>query len=208
MPEPAAKRTPTDRTSIPRVPATSQDEAGVRVREQQDAIRLQLISRSGRYEQLASEIAKFMKRESQLSPTEGAERDGLSIFATGPLEFWLLANGGSAAAVTALQACVAESASTFDQSDSRLTFVLSGRHALDVLAKATTLDLGSRTFPTPGAAHSMIAHIPALIVQRPDAYEILVPRSYASSFVAWLEEAAMEYGYAAAASQRPSEAGR
>ena len=102
---------------------------------------------------------------------------------------------------------MAESASVFDQTDGRRGFVLSGRHALDVLAKAAALDLRSQTFPTLGAAHSMIAHIPALIVQRPDAYEILVPRSYASSFVAWLEEAAMEYGYAAGASRQLSGAG-
>ena len=154
MPEPAAKRSPIHRASIPRVPATSQDEAGVRVREQQGAIRLQLIARSGRYEQLATEIAKFMGRESRLAPMEGAERDGLSIFATGPLEFWVLADGGFAAdAVTALQACVAESASVFDQTDGRRGFVLSGRHALDVLAKAASLDLRSQKFTTLGAAH-------------------------------------------------------
>jgi len=199
VPEPSVKRTPIDRSSTLRAFATSRDEAGVRVREQHDAIRLQLISRNGRSEQLATEVAKFLKRNSLLAPLEGGVLNGLSIFATGPLEYWVLADRGLATeAATVFQESVAESASVFDQSESRRTFLLSGRHVLDVLAKAVPIDLRSQAFPAPGAAHSMIAHIPVLIVRRPEpaTCEILVPRSYASSFVEWLEEAAMEHGCA------------
>jgi sarcosine oxidase subunit gamma len=188
-----------EQSPIPRVSAASADEAGVHVQEQHDVIRLQLISRNGKSEQLAVEVAKFLRRNSPLAALEGAERDGVSIFATAPLEYWVFAEKRlSNEAVAALERSVAESASVFDQSDSRRAFLISGRNVLDVLAKAVPIDLRSQAFPTPGATHSMIAHIPALIARRPESatYEILIPRSYASSFVAWLEEAAMEYGHA------------
>jgi len=195
VPETSALRVRADQSPMPRTPAESAVEADLRIQERHKVIQLQLISRNGKSERLAAEIAKFLGREAPLTPLAGAERDGLSIFATGPREYWVLADGDLAAkAMIALQEAVTESASVFNQSDSRHVFMLSGRHVLDVLAKGSPLDLCAQAFPRPGAAHSVIVHIPVLIVRclEPDACEVLVPRSYAASFVAWLKEAALE----------------
>lgn len=195
MPETSASHIRADQSPMPRTPPESTGEEGLRIQEQRKVIQLQLISRNSKSEQLAAEIVKFLGRETPLAPLAGAERDSLSIFATGPREYWVLADGDLAAkAAIALQEAVAESASVFDQSDSRHVFLLSGRHVLDVLAKGSPLDLRAQAFPRPGAAHSVIAHMPVLIVQRlePDACEVLVLRSYAASFATWLREAAFE----------------
>ena len=151
MPETSALRVRADQSPMPRTPAESAVEADLRIQERHKVIQLQLISRNGKSERLAAEIAKFLGREAPLTPLAGAERDGLSIFATGPREYWVLADGDLAAkAMIALQEAVTESASVFNQSDSRHVFMLSGRHVLDVLAKGSPLDLCAQHFPGRG----------------------------------------------------------
>lgn len=195
MPEALASANPRDQSSIPHAQGAPDEKAGVQVRERKNAIRLQLIARSGRSGQLAIDVAGFLGRTSPLGPLEGAIGNGLGVFATGPLEYWVLDDDGLATeSVAALRRGVAESASIFDQSDSCCTFVLSGPQVLDVLAKGTPIDLRSPPLTGLAATHSVIDRIPTLIVRRPEifAYELLVPRSYAWSFIAWLEEATME----------------
>jgi heterotetrameric sarcosine oxidase gamma subunit len=198
MSDTAVKRTLGEPSLMPGSHKRSPNETGFLVQEQHDVVQLLLIARSGRVEELAATIAKFLERRTSLAPLEGAQRDGFHVFATGPVEYWVLADTPAAKECAgSLRELVAETASVFDQSESRRIFLLSGEHVSDVLGKGTPLDLRSPAFRGLAAAHSKIAEIPVLIVRRPDldAYAVLVPRSYATSFVAWLKEAVREYGY-------------
>lgn len=169
--------------------------AGVVIRELRDVAQLQVIARKGHDAVLASRIAKHLGRKSPLRPLEGASANGLFVAATGPGEFWVLAEGRAARrAMKAVVGIVGDSASVFDQSHGRSVVRLEGAKAVEVLAKGTPLDLREPEFPPLGAAHTMIAHIPALIARRREnAFNLSVARSYAGSFSAWLRETGQEF---------------
>jgi sarcosine oxidase subunit gamma len=126
----------------------------------------------------------------KLSALEGVEGDGLYICATASGEYWVFSENHDARGVeTLLGKKFGESASLFDQSHGRMLLRLEGPRTIEILAKGSPLDFD--TLPTRGAAHTVIEHIPVLISRREAAgpYDISVPRSYAASFIAWLEEA-------------------
>ncbi len=178
---------------------TGSGDAGVTISECRDALQLQLIARNGQAGALASEVKRHLRRKQALSPLEGAERDGLFICATGPHEYWAVADPRDAAkSVKALEKIAKGRASIFDQSDGRFLVHLSGPKAVDALAKGTSLDLGGAALPGECGVGTTIEHIPALISRRwlqgAAMYEVSVPRSYAGSFMTWLEEATREYG--------------
>ena len=178
--------------------ATAGGATGVSISEPRAVAQIQVISRKGKAAEAARSISTFLGRKDVLAPSEGAERNNLLICATGPLEHWVFAEGrGPSDAMNELHGIAGASASLFDQSAGRCVIRLAGSHAADVLAKGTSLDLQSEALRAPGASHSVIEHIPALVVRRgdPACYDISVPRSYAGSFIAWLGEAALEYGY-------------
>lgn len=187
-------------------------EPSIRVQEQHDADQRLLIARRGRTRELAAAIAKFLERSTPLAPLEGAEHRGVCVFATEPMNYWVLADSGPAKeSVRSLQELVSDYASVFDQSHSHRIFLLSGEHVCNVLEKGTPLDLRSSTFRTLSAAHTKLAEIPVIVVRRPalHAYAILVPRSYVASFHSWLKEAILEYsGVAAADDSNSAEQGR
>ncbi len=171
---------------------------GISIGERRDVAQIQLIARKGKAEQAGRAFARFLGRKSVLAPLEGAERNGLLICATGPLEHWVFAQGRSPGEVKReLSGIVGASVSLFDQSAGRSVIRLSGAHVADVLAKGAPLDLQSESLPATGASHTAINHIPALVVRcaNPACHDVSVPRSYAGSFIAWLCEAALEYGY-------------
>ncbi len=118
------------------------------------------------------------------------EDDGLLICATGPDEFWVFSEQHDAQGVeTVLGRMIGETASLFDQSHGRVVLRIEGPRTIEVLAKGSPLDFDA--LPVKGAAHTVIEHIPVLISRREAAgpYDVSVPRSYAASFIAWLEEA-------------------
>ena len=127
------------------------------------------------------------------------------VCATGPLEYWVFSETHSAQALERRLADeLGDTASLFDQSHARFVVRISGDDATRLLAKGTPLDLEAGALPAHGASHSMIEHIPALVARCaiPVYYELSVPRSYAGSYVAWLAEAALEYGYVVDAPKR------
>ncbi len=138
-------------------------------------------------------------------PLEGAAADGVRIYATGPLEYWVFSETHGAQALDRrLADALGDTASLFDQSHARFVVRISGNDATGLLAKGTPLDLDAGAFPAEGASHTMIEHIPALVRRRavPACYDLSVPRSYAGSCVAWLAEAARGFGYAVETPER------
>ncbi|MDA7947051.1 MAG: hypothetical protein MPJ78_06200 [Hyphomicrobiaceae bacterium] len=164
---------------------------GVRIEELEDALQLQLFARNGKSGELARVVARFLKRKKPLAPLESAEQGGIFICAVGPREYWVLARGRSSAKnLGALEKVVKDHASVFEQTDGRFVIRLSGPRAADVLARGTSLDLHDPERPDAWGSHTLIEHIPALVLRHMHksaaVYNVSVPRSYAGSFVAWL----------------------
>ncbi|MCP4934380.1 MAG: hypothetical protein GY927_09295 [bacterium] len=179
-------------------PVRGKHEPGLIMEERRNILQFQLIARNNMSSQLSALVTQFLGAERMLLPMEGARHRGLFICATGPREYWILARKPDAIdALTQLQNMVEQAASVFDQGEGWFVIELTGRNALDVLAKRTALDMQASGFPTQGATHTVIEHIPTLLVWRrdPARYNLCVPRSYARSFMTWLCEASAEYGY-------------
>lgn len=90
-------------------------------------------------------------------------------------------------------------AAVADQSDGRAVLRLSGARIRDALAKGCMIDLHPAAFPAGSAALTSISHIGVQLWRAPDgpdgtAFEIMVARSMAGSFWAWLSASAAEFG--------------
>ena len=199
MSEQLQARSPLKAISMREFAARTNGKPGLIIEERQNIAQLQLLARNNDPDQLSATINKFLDRDSSLAPMEGAVNNGLFICATGPQEYWIMGRKREAIdALGEIQVMVEEAASVFDQSEGRLVVHLAGERATDVLAKGTGLDLRGKVLPTMGATHTVVEHIGMLVAWQSDPrhYDICVPRSYASSFLAYLCEAAQEYGYA------------
>ena len=162
-----------------------------RVEELEGFVQLQLFARKGKSDAFQKTLARFLKQKKPLAPFEGGERGGVFICAVGPQECWVLAHGRSnLKKLEELEKAVDGDASVFDQSEGRFVVRLSGPSAVDVLARGTSLDLHDPAMPEEWGTHTLIEHIPALVVRRVQnnaiVYDVSVPRSYAGSFAAWL----------------------
>ena len=80
--------------------------------------------------------------------------------------------------------------------DGSVAFSVSGPSAADVLAKGMTLDLDPARFRAAHCARSLLARIPVLLHRPGDdpVYEVTVARSFSEHALAWLQDAAREYG--------------
>jgi heterotetrameric sarcosine oxidase gamma subunit len=179
-------------------PRAGDGEAGLVIQEQPNVAQIQLIARKGQSASLARRISSFLGVRKALAPLEGADTGSIHIYATGPLEYWVFsAKHNSSELEKRLADALGDTASLFDQTHGRFVVRISGDDATRLLAKGTSLDLDEGIFPTQGASHATIEHLPALVVRRtnPICFELSVPRSYAGSLLAWFTEAAVEFGY-------------
>ena len=171
---------------------------GLIIDERKNTCQLQMIARNNDADQLSNILVQYLGLEKPLTPMAATSKNGLLICATGPLEYWVMAQQpGSIDALAAIQSEVEQSASIFDQSEGKLVLGLTGAKVVDVLAKGTALDLHAKALPAQGAAHTVIEHIPVLLTWQSDAghYNLVIPRSYAHSFLNWLCDAARDVGY-------------
>ncbi len=181
-----------------RYPRADGGASSLVIQERPNVAQLQVIARKDQGASLARRLSALLGAATALAPLEGAEADGVDVYATGPLEYWVFSETHSAQVLERRLADeLGETASLFDQSHARIVVRISGDSATGLLAKGTPLDLDAGAFPAEGASHTMIEHIPALVARRavPACYDLSVPRSYAGSFVAWLAEAALGFGY-------------
>ncbi len=199
MPDTIARHSALEGLLVPgRYPRTGGGAFNLVIQERPDVTQLQLIARKDQSALLARRLSSFLGTGKALAPLEGAEADGVHVYATGPLEYWLFSETHSAQALQRRLADeLADTASLFNQSHARFVVRISGDDATRLLAKGTPLDLEAGALPAHGASHTMIEHISALVARcaTPVYYDLSVPCSYAGSFLAWLAEAALEIGY-------------
>jgi heterotetrameric sarcosine oxidase gamma subunit len=78
-----------------------------------------------------------------------------------------------------------------DQSGAYRILRLAGPAARDILASGVFIDLDSAEFPIGAVAALRCGHIAIIMLNRGgDTFDILVPRSYAESFLHWLKASA------------------
>ena len=81
-----------------------------------------------------------------------------------------------------------------DVSDHYAVVRLSGSATREVLAQAVPVDLHPSAFDVAALALTNVHHVPAILVRIDEAaFEVLLPRSYAQSFVDWLATATVRY---------------
>ncbi len=191
-------------------PSAGRRAGDVVIADRPGLAQFQVVPQRGEGMRLAEAVARLTGREAPLPPRHGAAGHGFVFFATGPLEMWVMAqdNASAHAASGALEGLLGlgERVAVFDQSAARAVLALSGPCAEALLDRGTTLDLAGGGLPAPGAAHTMAAHIPILLVRRSRApvFELSVPRSWAGSFLAWLARALDGWGSVVADGEAPS----
>ena len=122
-------------------------------------------------------------------PTAGAsfETSGVAALSIGP-ERWLVV--GNEAAISDLPTPSEELAAVTDLTGGRAILTLSGLNAVRTLMKGTAVDLDPAIFPAGAVAVTALQRMPAVIWRRGDAYDVIIPRSYAVSTLDWLVIAA------------------
>ncbi len=126
--------------------------------------------------------------------SEGRQR----VYWLGPDE-WLIQvlDIGNSKLVTELEQQLAgHHAAVNEVSGGQVTLCLAGKRVRDVLAKGCTLDLHTDSFPVGSCAQTSLAKAGMLIsvLAVPDAFEIIVRRSFAEYVALWLHHSAREYG--------------
>ncbi len=118
-------------------------------------------------------------------PGAGAatEAGGVAALSVGPGR-WLLI--GSEPAVHSLPTPSEDDAAITDLSGGRTILTLTGVHAIRTLMKGTAVDLDPTVFAPGTVAATALQRMPAIIWRRGDAYDVIVPRSYAVAMRDWL----------------------
>lgn len=176
--------------------SAKQADGGVVVDDGRSVAMVQIVARRGQGAALRQALAPALGIDAPDRPLAAVTAEGITLCAVGPAEIWALGEAQDEAALHAkLLAAVGDTASLFDQTHGRVLFRLSGRHAADVLAKGCPIDVDDRVLPAPSACHTVLAHIPVLLVKREThLFDVAVARSYTESFVHWLHEAVLEFG--------------
>jgi sarcosine oxidase subunit gamma len=171
---------------------------GVSVREHRGRLLASLVARRGTTQALAAATERSFGVRLPTSPrvVAASGSDGpVSFIGSGPAQ-WLIESGAGSLTVEELQSIFADTASVFEQSDSRLLLDVSGPRVRDTLAKGLPIDLDPVAFKPGDAAITTANHISVQIWQLSGepVYRLAVPRSYFGSFWHWLAMSAAEYG--------------
>ncbi|WP_295847251.1 sarcosine oxidase subunit gamma family protein [Tardiphaga sp.] len=132
------------------------------------------------------------------SGPHGSGHDLLSFLGTGPGRWLVTHDARTPRFIDDLSIQLDGLASVVDQSDSYGVLRLSGPALLEVLAKGVAIDLAAPSFPAGSVAVTQIAHIGVTLwkVDEVPTIHIAVARSYAGSFLHWLEASAAAVGLA------------
>lgn len=133
-------------------------------------------------------------------PNTQAVGDGVRVCWMGPTEWLVLAEtdagpGWLDALRTALESV---HAGVVELSGGQTVIEIRGEHAVDTLAKGTTLDLHPRQFGADCCTRTLVAKTTAFIrvIEPGQAFEIVVRRTFADHLWHWLRDAGHEYGCA------------
>lgn len=138
--------------------------------------------------------AQAVARALNLPTAEGPRWTGgraLALIGTGPGTWLALSAGTPEAHAARLAEALGSLASVADQSGGYAIWKLSGPGARSVLQRGAPVDLHAEAFGPGSVAVTAIAHIGAILRQLDEAptYEVAVFRSYAASFLHWLDAA-------------------
>ena len=152
-----------------------------------------MIVRDGQHE-AASRIAASAYGV-ELPATPRASTGGTCDFAWSGPNSWLAVGTGKDL-VSDLEQRFAGCAAVADQSHARAVLRVGSRRIRETLAKGCPVDLHPRAFEMGTIATTSISHIGVTIWQIDDqpAYDLLIFRSLAKSFWAWISTSAAQYG--------------
>ncbi len=155
-----------------------------------------VMARRGRMEALAAAMRSSFG-SALPGPGQSATEKDIALRWAGPDQWLAVAEGGRDGDLhQRLTAALADTASLVDQSHGRLAIVIAGPRARAVLAKGTAVDLHPSRFRPGQVAMTPMAHVGVHLTQTaPDAFELLVFRSFAESLFEFLTAMAAEYGY-------------
>jgi sarcosine oxidase subunit gamma len=112
---------------------------------------------------------------------------------------WLLVSTASGAAVVENLLGEIAGASPVDQSDGRVLLRISGPNVRKILAKCVAVDLHPDAFSIGSSANMLCCHVTANLARSgADAFEIIVPRSFAGSVFEGIMEMGREFALTAA----------
>lgn len=115
----------------------------------------------------------------------------------GPDEWLVVGPPGAAPAIETMlcQALDPSRSSVVDVSANRTTLSVTGRHARDLLAKGTSIDLHPSVFGPGRCAQTLLARAQVILRQVDDepTYHVLVRGSFASYLADWLVDATREF---------------
>jgi methylglutamate dehydrogenase subunit D len=119
---------------------------------------------------------------------ERIERDGLAWIGTGPATWLAMTDAPEVGWPASLEQKLKGLASISDQSGSYTVFRIAGDSARSLLQRGAFIDLHADVFGQGSAATTVIAHIGVIFWQFDDspAFEVATFRSYAPSFLRWL----------------------
>lgn len=127
-------------------------------------------------------------------PRFAAVAGGILLW-SGPGRWLLIADRDDDGLEAELVRAFAPHAAVTAQGDGRVLLGVSGPRARDTLSKGVPIDLHPRAFAPGQTATTIAAHVDVQLWQTgATRYEVAVPRSLADTFLAWLIDAAAEYG--------------
>lgn len=126
------------------------------------------------------------------APPEGPvriERDGLAWIGTGPATWLATTDAPEVGWPASLEQKLKGLASVSDQSGSYTVFRIAGDRARSLLQRGAFIDLHADVFRHGSAATTVIAHVGVILWQVDDhpTFEVATFRSYAPSFLRWLD---------------------
>jgi sarcosine oxidase subunit gamma len=132
-------------------------------------------------------------------PNSFAAAEGVRTCWLGPDEWLVMCDGEKEKTLAdgLRRALAAQVAAVTEVSSGQTVLALSGRRAIDVLAKGCPLDLHPRVFGPGRCAQTYIARAGALILRTGAApgFELVVRSSFADYFWLWLTAAAADYSW-------------
>lgn len=160
---------------------------GVRITEQQDFAIAAIMARRGAS---AAVIGEAIAIEMPIGPS-CAVRDRLVVIGSGPGAWLAFCAGAHSDWCVDLARQLSDLASISEQTGAYRLFQIEGPGARTLLQRGVALDLDASAFSAGSAAHSVIAHVDVVICCLSDgeSYRVAVYRSYAESFLRWLDAA-------------------
>jgi heterotetrameric sarcosine oxidase gamma subunit len=159
----------------------------VRITERQDLSMASILARRGAS---TAAIGDAIVIDMPVGPA-WVERDGLVVVGSGPGTWLAYGRGVGSDWSGDLERRLAGLASVSDQTGAYRVLQIEGPDARTLLQRGAAVDLDGSAFPVGSACLTVIGHVDVIIRSLTDgrSYEVAVYRSYAESFLRWIDAA-------------------